>query len=211
MESKEAENVRMLNEKNLFLKRFEKSLQRVQEVLQILESQEELISKLNQSNTNNNQLLIAKNYDALLRELESECHVKLASEEELKKLVREDGKNRQEKFNLESKNKVQEEEIKKLKEDIKKLTPLINHFTEKIKKLEAEKTEILKKGEKKPAEQKGDKLTEIKHLIDQYISEVESNLKSVGGLSEEEMNGLIQSELKGILGYIPKSIANKNK
>lgn len=71
MESKEAENVRMLNEKNLFLKRFEKSLQRVQEVLQILESQEELISKLNQSNTNNNQLLIAKNYDALLRELES--------------------------------------------------------------------------------------------------------------------------------------------
>lgn len=135
----------------------------------------------------------------------------MASEEELKKLVREDGKNRQEKFNLESKNKVQEEEIKKLKEDIKKLTPLINHFTEKIKKLEAEKTEILKKGEKKPAEQKGDKLTEIKHLIDQYISEVESNLKSVGGLSEEEMNGLIQSELKGILGYIPKSISNKNK
>jgi hypothetical protein len=65
-----------------------------------LESQEEIISKLNQLNTQNNTLIVSRNPDELLRELERDCHTKFANLEEVKQLIKGDSLLKQQNFNL---------------------------------------------------------------------------------------------------------------
>jgi hypothetical protein len=53
----------------------------------------------------------------------------------LKALINQDRKNKQEIFVLEAKIKSLEDELKKQKDDNRKMAPLIAHYCDKIKKL----------------------------------------------------------------------------
>lgn len=49
-------------------------------------------------------------------------------------------------------------------------------------------------------------IVRIKALIDEHIREVEKNLKSIEGLSHEEITNLLRLEMKELIEYISKSI-----
>ena len=68
---------------------------------------------------------------------------------------------------------------------------------------------ILKQGLGNSTFAKQETKEKIKGLIDEYVREVEKNLKSIGELSAAEVNDLVQYEMKELADYIPKSISNK--
>jgi hypothetical protein len=55
----------------------------------------------------------------------------------------------------------------------------------------------------------GDRPYRIKLLIDEHIKEMEMSLGNVGGLSSQEINAMLGSELKSLIDYVPKSMENK--
>lgn len=68
---------------------------------------------------------------------------------------------------------------------------------------------VLKQGLGTSTFQKEETRHKIKALIDEYVREIEKNLKIIEGLSENERKDLISHELKDIVDYIPKSILNR--
>ena len=67
---------------------------------------------------------------------------------------------------------------------------------------------ILKQGLGASTFAKDETKHKIKALIDEYVREVEKNLKAVEGLSPTEIHELMQYEVKELVDYIPKSISN---
>ncbi|MCB0368483.1 MAG: hypothetical protein KDD45_03340 [Bdellovibrionales bacterium] len=51
---------------------------------------------------------------------------------------------------------------------------------------------------------KEDTKVRIKALFDEYLREVEKNLRSIEGLSQEEIRELMQNEVRELVDYLPK-------
>ena len=83
----------------------------------------------------------------------------------------------------------------------------IESQNERIKELELESS-VLKEGMKNnfPKEETKD---QVKGLIDEYVREVDKNLKGVPGLTPKEVKELLDGEMKEITDYISKAIQRK--
>lgn len=134
------------------VKKYADTVEHIRVIAEKLESQEDLIRKLNQMNSEKNELLLEKNSQKTLDMIFDQTAIKISNFDQLKTLVVEHKQFKAQNNTLEKSNKDKAVECDKLKEEVKRISQQAKEKTAECEKLKVDLNQLAQQLKNRAAE-----------------------------------------------------------